>query len=243
MLVLVLSKLPGNTRLAKIVSKTGQRIDCSEPTTQRGKRSYPDAKRTQTWLRGWAQSRYDRELTAGAASLLWERMGPSYGMVDQELARLSLYCEKRIDESLAREHCGGWRKRTTWEMIDAALDGQGVEALQQLQRLFDAGEVPIAIFGQLSWALRRYADAAKAFDLATLRGERPSLQGAIRQAGFRWDREIAAAQNRLRRLGRARAMQLHSDLLALDLKLKSTHSSGGLDRQALRDFLLQLAAV
>jgi len=242
-LVLCLSKLPANTRLAKIITKHGARIDCAEPTTARGKRTQPDTRRTQRWLQRWSEERHGRKLTAGAAALVWERMGPNFGMVDQELARLSLYCDRTIDEKLARAQCGGWRKRTTWEMIDAALDGRTAEALRQLQRLFDAGEVAMSIFGQLSWSLRRYADAAATFDLEARRGNRPSLQGAVRQAGFRWDREIAAAQTRLRRLGRARAMRLHAELLTLDLKLKSTHSRAGLDQQAVRDFLLRLAAL
>ena len=239
-LLLLLDKLPGNTTLARKLSAKKAIISCNEPTRLQGKKQVPDSGRSVAWLIDWAKQRYDRRLTKSGARLLWDRIGPIYGLLDQELAKLALYTNDRIDERLVDRHCGSWRTQTTWKMIDAALDGRTGEALGQLNELLDAGEAPPALFGQLTWSLRRYATAARLYQLAERRGERLRLRDAIQQAGFRWDWEIGAAERRLRRMGRARALRLPADLVELDLKLKGSHSHISRARQALEAFLVSL---
>ena len=56
-------------------------------------------------------------------------------------------------------YVGSWRAKTTWEMLDLALDGNVPEALRQVDRLLASGEVPIGLLGQISSSLRRLAAA------------------------------------------------------------------------------------
>ncbi len=239
-LLLMVAKLPGNTRLAKSIVKQGGMIQCNEPTREKNKRQVPDPGRSITWLIDWARDRHQRTLTSQAAALLWERVGPIYGLLDQELAKLALYTDDRIDETLVDRHCGSWRTQTAWQMIDAALDGRTGEAIGHLNQLLDAGEAPPALFGQLTWSLRRYATAARIYELAERRGRRMALREAIQRSGFRWQREIESAERRLRRMGRPRALKLPADLVELDLKLKGSHSHIVRARQALEQFLASL---
>ena len=60
---------------------------------------------------------------------------------------------------------GGWRTKSVWELADTAAEGNAAEALKQLDKILQSGEKPIAIFGQLSWALRRYAVATRMFEI------------------------------------------------------------------------------
>ena len=239
-LVLVAKKIPGNTRLGRELPKHGLHVKCAEPTTMRGRREYPDSDRSQKWLMRWAKKQYSRQLKADAALRLWDRVGPIYGLLDQEIAKLALYTDQVIDVQLVEAHCGSWRTKTTWEMIDAALDGKTNAALWELDKLLAAGEAPIALFGQLSWSLRRYATAARVYDFASRSGKRMTLREAIQAGGFRWPKEIEQAERRIRSMGRKRAMKLSSDLLELDLKLKGSHSKAGRARQAIELFFHKL---
>ncbi len=226
-LILCLESLPANTRLFKLLAKHGVHIDCNPPTTQRGKRKEPDEKRSLKWIRDWAAQRHQVKVAANGAQQLWDLVGPVYGLLDQELAKLALYVEpdQSIDSALVAQVVGGWRTQTTWEMIDAAISGDTATALEQLDQLLSAGEHPNALFGQISWSLRRYAGAARSYQLAERAGQRLRLHDALRQAGFRWQAEIDAAERNIRKLGRQRAIDMADWLLDVDLALKSTHSA------------------
>ncbi len=239
-LLLVIDKLATNTRLSGKLTKQGVRFECNEPTKEWKNRKIADPGKSIAWLIHWAQQRHGRTLARPAAKRLWEQVGPIYGLLDQELAKLALYTDNRIDEKLVQQHCGSWRTQTTWQMIDAALDGNTSAAIMQLEQLLIAGEAPPALLGQLAWSLRRYATAARLYELAERRGQRMSLKDAIKQSGFRWQKEIELAERRLRRMGRPRALKLPSDLVRLDVQLKSSHSQDSRARQALELFLLSL---
>ena len=58
---------------------------------------------------------------------------------------------------------GGWRAKTIWELTDAALDGNASAALEQLDRMSQAGEHPLAMFGAMAAVLRRFATAARIY--------------------------------------------------------------------------------
>jgi DNA polymerase-3 subunit delta len=142
-----------------------------------------------------------------------------------------------------QEIVGGWRAKTAWDMIDAACDGNAADALLQLDRLLQAGDHPVAIFGQMSWSLRRYNTAVRIFEAATRQGSKPSIQQALIQAGFKhWDKEeLKKAEERLKQLGRDRAGRLYRWLLDLDLSLKGSHSPEDRARFALEQFFLRMA--
>jgi DNA polymerase III subunit delta len=214
-LVLELDSLPSNTRLYKSISTEGLAIDCGTPT---------EARLTK-WLVDWAKQQHKVLLSSAAADTLVELVGAELGLLDQEVAKLaiSLGEEKRITPELVSKYVGGWRAKTVWEMLDAALDGKVPEAMQQLDRLMASGEQPVGILGQISASLRRFAAATRLILQAETFGRRIALSNALEQAGFK-PFVMQKADRQLRRLGRRRGAQLYQWLLDADLDLKGNSS-------------------
>ncbi|MGD9635796.1 MAG: DNA polymerase III subunit delta [Pirellulales bacterium] len=232
-LVLDVKTWPSTTRLAKAVATGGLAIECkplNEPQTKR-------------WLADRAKSRYDVRLDASAADALLELLPPELGILEQELAKLSLLVGKAgaIDANLVAENVGGWRTRTTWEMVDAATEGRAAEALEQLGRLIAAGEKPHGLLPQMSHSLRQLAAATQLIEAAEVTGSRISLQSALQQAGVP-PFKLATAERQLRQLGRERARQLTVWLLAADLAIKGHNSSDSRARLELERLIVRLSS-
>ncbi len=244
-LVLDVGTWASNTRLYKAVDKHGVQIECRPPETARGKRKYLDEARVRTWLVERAKLQHDVSLTAQAAELLLELEGPELGLLDQDLAKLSLFAGAggKVTPEMVRDQVGGWRTRTTWDLIDAAADGDAGEALLQLQRLLVAGEHPVALFGQIAWSLRRFASAARIFEQAEKDGQRIRIRDALEAAGFRkWPQEaMNNAERQLKQLGRERAGRLYRWLLDADLALKGSHSNPERARYVLEELFLRMS--
>lgn len=244
LLVLEVTQWAANTRLYKLVAQHGLQVECRLPVVTRGSRKEVDEPAVVRWLCNWARSRHALQLPKSAATLLLERVGAEIGVLDQELAKLALYAgtKGQVTEKLVREVAGGWRTLTSWEVIDAALDGRSADALAQLDRLLQAGEFPLAFFGPLSWSLRRFAFATRLVQRAERLGTPIKLADALAQAGFsRRPHEVMVnAERHLKRLGRVRAGQLHQWLLETDLALKGSHSSPRLAQLALEHLILRL---
>ena len=134
---------------------------------------------------------------------------------------------------------GGWRAKTTWEMLDAALDGQTAAAMLQLDRLLASGENPVGLLAQISASLRRLAAATRLILQAEAAGRRIALRPALEQAGIRAF-ALQKAERQLRRLGRQRGGQLYRWLLEADLDLKG--DSAIPPRHILERLVLRLAA-
>jgi DNA polymerase-3 subunit delta len=232
-LVLVVKSWPGNTRLAKAVVESGMPVECKCP---------PPA-RLAKWLVAWARQQYQGRLEPGAADVLIEHVEPDLGLLDQELAKLASLAGEggTITAELVDQAVGGWRAKTAWDLLDAALEGKTSEALIQLDRLLLSGEVPIALMGQVAASLRRLAAAVRLLEQAELTGRRSSLRQALEQAGVK-PFVLAKTEGQLRRLGRARAAQLYHWLLDADLALKGTSSSPARARLLLEEFVVRLSA-
>ncbi|MDP7016622.1 MAG: DNA polymerase III subunit delta, partial [Pirellulaceae bacterium] len=216
-------------------------IECRAPTAG-GKRV--DQRRVNKWLIARTKHHHLANLDSAAATLLVELQGLEFGLLDQELAKLALFAGQggKIDVEMVRDVVGGWKGKTIWELVDSALDGDAADALKQLDRLLQSGEHPYALFGQLAWALRRFAAAAHCFEAAERSGKRPNLQDALLQAGFQnWN--VGPAERQIKRLGRRRARKIYRWLLELDLSLKGTHSADDRARFALESLFLQLQSL
>ena len=137
-LLLDLESFPSNTRLYKAIAAEGLLIDCSQPA----------GTRLIKWLVEWARQTHGAQLSQTTAEMLVDLIGPELGLLDQELAKLALMTgsDKKITPELIGQAVGGWRARTTWEMLDAALDGNVDMAMQQLDRLLAAGEQPVGLW-------------------------------------------------------------------------------------------------
>ena len=210
-LVLDVDALPSNTRLHKSIAAQGLLIDCGAPAPAK----------LCKWLVDWAKHHHHVQLPPAAAEMLVELIGPELGLLDQELAKLALMAgdEKRITPELVGRTVGGWRAKTTWEMLDAALDGNVREAMLQLDRLLAAGEQPVGLLGQISASLRRFAAATRLVLQAETARRRPNLGEALELSGVR-SFVLQKAQRQLRQLGRHRGAQLYRWLLEADLDLK-----------------------
>lgn len=221
--VLELKSLPGNTRLGKAVAATGGVIACKTP--DRGAELSKHRRDAGKWLVARAKSRHEVTLGADAVDALFDLLPMSLGVIDQEVARLSLLAgeARSIDRQLVTDHVGGWRTRTAWELVDAAADGRTADAFGQLDRLLLSGEQPIGVLAQLGSSLRRFSAAAAAIEAGEQRGARTSLQAALRAAGVA-PFKLADAERQLRRIGRARARQLTDWVLEADLAMKGHNS-------------------
>jgi DNA polymerase-3 subunit delta len=168
---------------------------------------------------------------------------PELGILVQELAKLALMAgeSRAINVQLVRDNVGGWRARTTWEMIDAAADGRAAEALAQLDRLIASGEKPHGLLPQMASSLRRFSTAAQLIEAAESDGRRLPLREALAQAGV-LPFKLADAERQLRQIGRPRAKQLNHWLLAADLAMKGHNSADDRARTELERLIVQLAA-
>ncbi|MBN2473950.1 MAG: DNA polymerase III subunit delta [Pirellulales bacterium] len=230
-LLLELKSFPGNTRLHKAVAADGLAIDCSAPR----------AAGLSRWLATWAQQAHRVKLPPSAVEVLLEVIGPELGLLDQELAKLALVvgADKRITPEMVTQLAGGWRAKTVWEMLDAALAGDARGAMIQLDRLLAAGESPIGLLGQISASLRRLAAATRLVLQAQQSGRRISLQAALEQAGVRAF-VLKKAERQLRHLGSERGNELYDWLLQADLDLKGASALPA--RLILERLIVRLAA-
>jgi DNA polymerase-3 subunit delta len=195
------------------------------------------------WLVGWSQKQHGARLDPDAAELLAETVESELGLFDQELAKLAaLSGEGRvITAAMVADAVGGWRAKTAWEMLDAALSGNAAEALVQLDRLLLAGEVPIALLAQFSASLRRLAAAARLVAQSESSRRSISLREALDRAGVK-PFLLGKVEPQLRQLGRARATQLYRWLLEADLALKGVSSSPARSRLVLEELIVRISA-
>jgi DNA polymerase-3 subunit delta len=210
-LVLEIETLPSNTRLYKSIAADGLLIDCAAPAPAR----------LTKWLVEWAKQHHRSQISQPAAEMLVEMVGPELGLLDQELAKLSLVVGEggKITPELVEKSVGGWRAKTTWDMLDAALEGHPREALSQLDRLLASGEQPVGLLGQIAASLRRLAVATRLIVQAEGSKRRLNIREALEQSGVR-SFVLQKTDHQLRHLGRRRGLQMYRWLLEADLDLK-----------------------
>jgi DNA polymerase-3 subunit delta len=232
-LVLDVKTWPGNTRLAKAVAANGLTVECKSPTERQLK----------TWLAQRAKAEHQVRMDAAAIDALVDLVPPELGIVAQELAKLALLAGKDgvVDLKLVRENVGGWRARTTWDMIDAAADGRAADSLGQLGRLIAAGEKPHGLLPQMASSLRRFATAMDLIESTEAQRQRLPVRNALSQAGV-LPFKLNDAERQLRQIGRPRARELTRWLLAADLAMKGHNSSDDRARIELERLIVRLSA-
>ncbi|HEX5102798.1 MAG TPA: DNA polymerase III subunit delta [Pirellulaceae bacterium] len=243
-LILEVDEWPATTRLYKALDQSGLQIDC-RPPQKSGRSKGLDETAIVKWIIDWGKSQHAIDLNKDAAQHLLGLTGPSFGLLDQDLAKLALLVPAgtKATPEQVQEIIGGWRSKTIWDLVDAAAGGETAEALTQLDRLLHAGEHPLALVGSLSWSLRRYAAATRIFQQAEREGQKMPLREALVQAGVKdWPMgNLAATEKRLIQLGRHRAGELYRWLLKLDLSLKGSHSQDDRARWALEQLVLRMS--
>ncbi|HTQ40956.1 MAG TPA: DNA polymerase III subunit delta [Pirellulales bacterium] len=244
-LVLEVQSWPANTRLYKRLAESGLQVNCNLPGNRFGD---IDEESVIKWLAVRAEKQYQAHLDPEAAELLLEIVGPQLGRLDQELAKLSLLAgsekHRKITRPLVQHAVGGWRAKTAWAMIEAALDGQAATALVELDRLLLAGEEPIALLAMMSGSLRRMAAATRLVEHAELQRRRISLPEALREAGVTPKKFVLdKTERQLRQIGRDRAKHIYRWLLEADLALKGSSSSGDKPRLVLEQLIVRLSRI
>jgi DNA polymerase III subunit delta len=243
-LILEADEWPANTRLYKALDQRGLQIDCHAPQKP-GKSKGLDEAAVVRWIVEWGKSQHGLQMSKEASQHLLDLTGPSFGLLDQDLAKLAvlLPAGTKATPQHVQEIIGGWRAKSIWDLVDAAAEGDAGAALTQLDRLLHAGEHPLALVGSLSWSLRRYAAATRIFQQAERAGQKIPLREALVQAGVKdWPMgNLAASEKRLIQLGRHRAGRLYRWLLELDLSLKGSHSQDDRARWALEQLLLRMS--
>jgi DNA polymerase-3 subunit delta len=233
-LVLEVSTWPSNTRLYKKVVELGLPVNCETPATAA----------LLKWLIARAKQTHQAKLERDAAELLLETVGPQLGLLDQELAKLASAAglDGTITAQMVTDLVGGWRAKTTWDMLDAAAEGKAAEALVQLDRLLLSGENPIALLAQIGSTLRRFAAATRLVEQAESTGHRVDLRQALQTAGFKtWPAAMQKAESQLRQLGRERGAKLYHWLLEADLALKGSSSHISRARTVLEQLVVRMS--
>jgi len=234
------------TILYKLVDKAGLQVDCSAPIKPSSKNKDVDERRVHDWIVAWGKRKQEIEVRIKAAELLLELVGPNFGMLAQDLAKLALFVQpgEAITAELVQRVVGGWRAKTTWDLIDAATDGNAAEAILQLDRIFQSGSVALEVMGAVAWSLRRYAAATRIFEQTERTGRRPTLGAAIQGAGFKdWPPgTLQKAETRLIQLGRERAGKFYSWLVDIDAALKLSHSSPERSRLMVEQLVVRLSS-
>jgi DNA polymerase-3 subunit delta len=201
-----------------------------------------DPKQPNQWLVSRAKTGHGFTLPKQAAQLLFDLTECEFGRMEQELSKIALFADDQgnIPMDTVKQVVGGWRTRTMWDAVDAALSGDAGKALDLLDLIFRGGEHPLALFGSLSWSLRRYANATEEVLRQMRSGRKPSMQAALKSAGLGgWGGENAEAH--LKQIGSARAKQLSQWLLEADLQLKRSHAHESRGRFVLEKLFVKLA--
>lgn len=242
-LMLAVDSWPSNTKLYKAIDAHGLQVQCAVPTGARNKD--PDVPKISKWLIAWGKSRHNIVLEGAAADELVQIVGPHLGVMDQDLGKLALFVKPggKVSPTLVKEVVGGWRMRTAWQMLDDVAAGKAAAGLTELDHLLRSGSEPQAIFGQISWSLRRFATATRIYEASERRQARLTLGKALEQAGVRNFPPGAneRAQEQLKKITRRRAVKLYQWLLEADLSLKGSHSQRDRARLAIEMLFLKLA--
>lgn len=223
-LVLLVKKWPKTTRLAKDVAKSQLAIDCAELKGAALIR----------WLADVVETEFAKQISRDACALIVEMAGTELGLLSQEVSKLAAYVgdRDRISPDDVRAVVGGWTTQTTFQMIDALIDGQLDRALVLLDELLRSGESPYRILGGITFSFRKIAIATD----ATAHGTQ--LYAALAEAGIFRNR-INAHESYLRRIGYREASATYKRLLRTDGDLKGGARVS--DRLALERLLVQLS--
>jgi DNA polymerase III subunit delta len=205
-LVLDVKSFPATTKLAKAVPDAAH-IVCKGPAEYR----------LPLWSVEWCQTQYGKKITTPAAQMLVELVGPTMGVLDQELQKLKDFVGDRpaIDVPDVDELTGRSRGANVFKIMDAVGDGEPAKALQILTELFEEGEEPLRLLGALGSQLRKLARAAR------MCKQGMNLEEALSKAQVAsWPQARDSARKQMKHLGWNRLDKVYDWLLETDSGLK-----------------------
>lgn len=220
--VLRLESLPSNQRIYKAIAKTGEIADCEPP------------KDVAKWIIEHGKSAHRVTLTPDAARTLADLIGPDFGRLDSELAKLAIESDgKPVGSELISDVVAFQRERQMWDMTGELAAGRPDEALRRWRQLVQLDTS--AEFRAVTWLGMWLENVRKA--LAMKRDGSPPA--AICQRLRIWPRDAQApflkTAETLGDAGAARAIDLLAEI--------DQHSKSGVGQAAtnVERFILQTA--
>ncbi|MCE5341238.1 MAG: DNA polymerase III subunit delta [Planctomycetaceae bacterium] len=163
-LILSVSSWPSNTRLAKMLPKSGGELIEVVEMKSRELTSY---------ITDYA-SQSGKNLSYNAAQMLIEFAGEEPGILRNEIDKLAAYINsaKNITEKHISEVVGRNRAFDAFEVIDAMMAANAGKAMEQLRKMFQTDkDIEYTIIGAFAWHFRRMFSAAALI----AKGERPDM--------------------------------------------------------------------
>jgi DNA polymerase-3 subunit delta len=196
-LMLVVSSWPSNTRLARLVQKIGQAIECAAPA----------AGNLAQWV-ATAAGKRGKKIAPDAAALMVEWVGGDLAALDGEIEKLSLYVAAAATISL-EDVCAlvtASAGPAAFALTNAVTDGDPAAALKALAGMLRARGDEFKTLGMIGWHLRRAMLAKENLDAG-----QPPRQAVPRMPPQQADaflamlnrRPLSAFHNDFRRLIRA----------------------------------------
>ena len=209
-LVLEVKAFPDTTKLAKALPDAAK-LQCKAPP------EWKAAEWAGTFASNWCASHHGKTLTPDAAAALVDRVGPSLGLIDQELAKLAtaIGAKPKIEPADVERFVGRSRAANVFRILDHIGAGRPADALKVLAELFEEGEDPLAVLGPMSYTLRLLANINRQAAAGL------SLGPAMDAAGVpKWPQKRQEYDRLVRHLGRRRLDQIPDWLVDINLGLK-----------------------
>jgi len=185
--------------------------------------------------RGAALERWIGERTKGlsvritpAAQATLASALPDLQALDNELEKLSLYVGTggTIDETVLRTMSYAAKADDVFEMTSAAARRDTKGALQQLQRLTDAGTAPEGILPVLAWQVRTLIQVRDMIDHKVAEGRMAEKSGIS-------DFVIRKSLGPARQFNMTKLLDIHHQLLELDHAVKTGRADAEMSLDAL----------
>ncbi len=156
-LIFLCHTLAKNTRLFKIIDKTGSVVFC-EP---------PKGRAVVGWIVERSARVYGKKISPGAAQHLREQLGDEPGTLDAELAKLAAYVGER--DAIAPKDIaaltGHHREENVFKVMDAIASGDTAAALAHWEQVLATDRAaPARAIGGLAFGVRRLLEARRAYE-------------------------------------------------------------------------------
>jgi len=150
-LVLRLDSLPSNQRIYKQIASVGQIINCNPP------------KDPSRWIVDRAQRAHNLVMPPEAARVLADLIGDDLGRLDNELAKLALQTDGRVDVDAVSGSVAFQREQEMWDMTNQLAAGNITEALRRWRQLVQLDSS--AEFRAVTWLVMWLERVRKAIQL------------------------------------------------------------------------------
>lgn len=167
-LVLRCKSLPGNQRISKLIAKHGTIEKCDPP----GDKDLP------VWIVQRARNKHQLDIEPAAARLLADLIGTDLGRLDNELAKLALSVDGKVNAEVVNRSVVFQREQEMWHMTDELTAGRIDKALERWRHLLQSD--PSSEFRAVTWLGLWLEKAIKAIQLKQDKVSPPAIARQLR---------------------------------------------------------------